>query len=364
MYPLRVGSCTLSMADQLRAYKDPAAWGCLLMYGQAIAITHQGTVMACVAPCPFPTMYAPVRSDFSPHFTWLHHEASVMELRPALLKMCEQLAVAAGHCIFSLPALNNDFWLSQGFMSHDGLESTITRIDRHLHSDAKHFESTPKEIFKVLVVDNGELSNITELREIIATHGHLLCQAAKDPFKHDFIAGSSDADVAACVTVVSWCDCVPRQSRGILERAVFHGGTLRFKRTVRVPFHRHGSCYVAIHVLPTSRTDLKQLSEPTLVHMAALEYGNVIGHVLFINQVTISQLKVNYPGSLSVSVNDFETWSQGFQIVTQKPPNITALRTLFPCVISQIISDYVAQYLPPLYSDTKPWETDFQPLLN
>jgi len=367
MYPLRVGSCTLSMADQLRAYKDPAAWGCLLMYGQAIAITHQGTVMACVAPRPFPTMYAAIRSDFTPHFTWVHRDASDMELRPALLKICERLAVSAGHCILSLPALNNDFWLSHGFMSGHGLEYTVKKMDGPLFSDAKHLDyldNVSKALFKVLVIDNGEPSHTQELHDIMATYGYMLCQFVKDPFKHDFVAYSSDADVAACVTVVSWCDCVPRQSRGVLEHAVFHRGKLIFKRTVRVPFHKHGSCYVAVHALPTSRTDSTQLSEPMLVHMASLEYGNVIGDVLFLNQVTISQLKVNYPGSLSVRVNDFETWSKGFQIVNQKPPNIAALQTMFPCVISQIISEYVAQYLPPLYSDTKPWETDFQPLLN
>ena len=219
--------------------------------------------------------------------------------------------------------------------------------------------------WKVMVFDTPS-SRTHELHDIMAVHSAELCQPT---YSEDFPVDSLQTEVAACVTVFNWYAGASLRSIGVLEHAVLDHGVLKFKRTVCVPIHKYGrEFFVAIYVIPNSRTDPTQLSRPTLVHMASLARANVIEGILFVNQVTISQIPgMRYPGAFGVHVNEFEAWSKSFQIVDHNPPNIATLRTFFPSAISRIISEYVAQYLPPLHENTKywnHWETDFQPLLN
>jgi hypothetical protein len=364
MQTLRIGTIKHSLVDQLGPLSDPDISS--HVSGDALMVTQQGTLIACIVPQPFYFGDGPAL-NWSPAFVWIRPNSIEMELRPTMLNICEQLAVDAGQCVLRLQKKNNDFWLTQGFITNENMVRASAEICR-----LYEFDSGPKSntimgtwFWKVMVFDT-QWSKTQELHDILAVHGATLCQPT---YSEDFPVGSLNTEVAACVTVFNWCEGASLRSIGILEHAVFDHGVLKFKRTVCVPIHKHGTqFFVAIYVMPNSRTDPTQLTRPTLAHISSLVRENVVEGLLFINQVKISQIcGMRYPGAFGVCVNEFEAWSQHFQIVNHKPPNIATLQTLFPSVISLIISEYVAQYLPPLHENTKYWkywETDFQPLLN
>jgi hypothetical protein len=352
-----------------------------------VIANSEGFVLACVIPRLWNWKdygFKKKLKDWSPETLWVHPEVRRAHLATFLYNVIEQFAIAEGqsHLKIEAPPDAEPFWRSVGYVPHNEMLESIALIREKFGLDEpilKHPRETcltKKQFVKVLVSQTD--FDIAELTELATTFKEVLSKSSNPDSEieeQNFDCyGVENLEVAALLVVFRHATPI-----GVLEYATITDGVLELKNTVCLPIpsrYYKERMILTVYILPSSKTDSQQLSSLQLIHTGFVYYDELQG-ALFTRKVLIKN-----PWDRNPSANIFLV-PEEIRINAAVPRGlpgihhieahrisrlgITALESFFPRVISRLIGEYMAQYLPALH-DTAPnkfgeWSAELQPSL-
>jgi hypothetical protein len=382
-YPLMVGTAKACDMERLQIFEDEGILYNLDILQEAanvnrlfVVTNSDGVVLACIIPQVqnWASYGFEKLEDWSPGILWVHPAVRRTQLGTLLNTVMEQFAIAEGqsHLRISVVSGAEPFWQSVGYVSCNEMADSITLVRQKFLLEKAILNPRKRDLeqFVKVLISNTD-SDTSELAELAAKYRPALCKSLNSSaeIRAEILDCSEidDLQVVACLTV--YRDTSPF---GVLEFATLDDGILEFKNTVclPIPHHEREKMILAVHILPCSKTDSQQLSSVKLVHMEFVHRDEFQG-ALFTRKLLIENPNDRgtywnqFPGPDQIRIN--AAIPRGLPGISdaqaRRTPN---LDFFFPKEISNIIGEYMSQYLPPIHDQAvnkyEAWSAELQPI--